>query len=69
MLRGRQHNQRGDRITVDVALSPTEDAFAILPQNLQVTISTSAGPGWIHVEESAVRSWPLGLRRLFPEGR
>jgi hypothetical protein len=69
MLRGGQHNQRGDRITVDVALSPTEDAFAILPQNLQVTISTSAGPGWIHVEESAVRSWPPRAAKAIPGGR
>jgi hypothetical protein len=44
MLRGGQHDQDGGPMTADVALSPAEDAFAVLPQDLKATISTSAEP-------------------------
>ena len=44
MLRGGQHDQHGGRITLGVALSPAEDAFTVLPQDLEATISAGAEP-------------------------
>jgi hypothetical protein len=44
MLRDGHHDQDGDLITVGVALSPAEDAFAVLPQHLKAAISTSVEP-------------------------
>jgi hypothetical protein len=41
MLCDGHHDQA---ITVGVALSPAEDAFAVLPQHLEATISTSVEP-------------------------
>jgi hypothetical protein len=64
MLRGGKHDQHGGRITVGVALSSAEDAFTILPQDLEATISTSAEPrGWIHLRDPPSGRWPIGLRR------
>jgi hypothetical protein len=60
MLRGGQHGQHGGPITVGVALSSAEDAFAVLPQDLEFTNSTSAEPrGWIHLRDppSGGRHW------------
>ena len=37
MLCDGHHDQDGDPITVGVALSPAEDAFAVLPQHLEAT--------------------------------
>jgi hypothetical protein len=52
MFRGGQHGQHGGPITVGVALTSAEDAFAVLPQNLEPTISISAEPrGWIHLRD------------------
>src|SRR5216683_3025531 len=59
MLRGGQHGQHGGPITVDVALASAEDAFAVLPQDLEAANSTSAGPrGWIHLRNPPSGRWP-----------
>jgi hypothetical protein len=44
MLCDGHHDQDGAPITVGLALSPAEDAFAILPQNPEVILSTSGEP-------------------------
>jgi len=44
MVRDGQHDQDGGPITASVALSFAEDAFAVVPQGLEDTISTSAEP-------------------------
>ena len=65
MLRGGQHGQRGCPTTVGVALSSTEDEFAVLPQDLEATISTSAEPrGSIHLRDPPPTRW-LGSRSYF----
>jgi hypothetical protein len=57
MLRSWQHGEHGGAITIGVALASAEDAFAVLPQDLEAANSTNAQPrGWIHVRNSAVRS-------------
>jgi hypothetical protein len=38
MLRGGQHGQHGGPMTADVALASTEDAFAVLPQDLTAAV-------------------------------
>src|SRR5689334_18961208 len=62
MLRGWQHDQHGRPMTVDVAFSSAEDAFTVLPQDLEATISTSAEPrGWVHLPDPSSGRWsPLG---------
>jgi hypothetical protein len=44
MLRSGHHGQHGGPITVGVPLSSAEDAFALLPQNLETSLSTGAEP-------------------------
>jgi hypothetical protein len=44
MLRGGEHDQYGSPIKVSVALFSAEDAFAVLPQDLEATIFTSPEP-------------------------
>ncbi len=44
MLRGGQHGQHGGAMTVGVAFSSAEDAFAVLPQDLEPTLSIRAEP-------------------------
>ena len=50
MLRGGQHDQHGAAVAVGAQMpSSAEDAFAVLPQDLEAVISLSADPeGWIH---------------------
>jgi len=46
-------------MTVGMALSSAEDAFAVLPQDLEATDSTSAEPrGWIHLRDPPSGRWP-----------
>jgi hypothetical protein len=50
LFRGGKHGQHGSPITVGVAVSSAEDAFAVLPQDLEAAISTNAEPrGWVHL--------------------
>ena len=60
VLRGGQHGQHGGRDRRRrQAPSSAEDAFAVLPQDLEATISTSAEPrGWIHLPDPP----PIGGR-------
>jgi hypothetical protein len=52
MFRCGQHGQHRGPITVDVALSSAEDAFAVLPQDLEAAIAISAEPrGWAHLRD------------------
>jgi hypothetical protein len=45
VLRGGQHGQHGAAVAVGVqAPSPAEDAFAVLPQDLEAVLSASAEP-------------------------
>jgi hypothetical protein len=44
LLRRGQYSQHGGPLTVGLALSPAEDAFAVLPQDLEPTITISAKP-------------------------
>jgi hypothetical protein len=63
MLRGGKHDQHGGRITVGVALSPAEDAFAVLPQDLETAIPANVDPrGSAHPPDSTVRP-AIALRR------
>ena len=56
MLRGGQHGQHGGPITVGV--SSAEDAFTVLPQDLEATTSTSAEPrGWVHLRDPPSGRW------------
>jgi hypothetical protein len=50
MLCRGQHGQHRGAMTVGASLSSAEDAFAILPQNLEAANSTGAQPReWIHL--------------------
>jgi hypothetical protein len=69
MLRGGQHDQHGGPRTVGVAFSSTEDAFAILPQDLEIAICTCTGPrGWTHLRNPPLGRWPLLPEKVLPEG-
>jgi hypothetical protein len=64
MLRGGKHGQHGGTMTVGVAFSSTEDAFAVLPQDPEAANSISAQPrGWIHLPDPPSGRWPPLLRR------
>jgi hypothetical protein len=66
MFRGRQHGQDGGPLTVGIALSPAEDAFVVLPQDLEATNSTSAERrGWIHLPDPPSGQWPPLLRGYY----
>src|ERR1700722_2854507 len=62
MLRGWQHNQHGGPMTVVASPSSTEDAFAVRPQDLETTVSTSADPGGLTHLPDPQLGWrpPLG---------
>jgi len=58
MFRGGQHGQHGGPITIDVASA--EDAFVVLPQDLESIASIGAEPRqWIHLPDppSGGRHW------------
>ena len=65
MLRGWLNNQHGAPIAVIAQAPPSaEDAFAVLPQDLEAVISISIEPrGWTHLPDP-VRSL-RGLRTSF----
>jgi hypothetical protein len=66
MLRGGQHSEHSGLIAVglvfpstDVVVPSTEDAFAVLPQDLEAAISTSPEPRrWVHLRYPPPDRWP-----------